>query len=161
MKFLKILIYIFLIIFLITYIIIFLYIFSKKYIIPIYKNYLYFVNKKLYKILDEMEEYKISGCIVPPELKSYIQILNIPGCQKNPSNILNEFLKRDASLQSQSDNLFIFDVIDFSGAYFPSVHTDIEWNKVKNDGFQLWSLLENKNKTGNLFIYFNKYLYEK
>ena len=65
--------------------------------------------------------------------------------------------------QTCRSDLVIFDVLRHKGAYFPSMHTDTEWNKVDNDGFQVWCLEynKNKNKIGNMFIFENMYLENK
>ena len=39
------------------------------------------------------------------------------------------------------------------GAYFPSIHTDVEWKIYPNDGFQVWMLLENPKEQGNMFMF--------
>lgn len=47
----------------------------------------------------------------------------------------------------------IVDLIQSSGQYFPSIHTDVEWETYnKQDGFQIWYLFKNKSDVGNMFI---------
>ena len=50
-------------------------------------------------------------------------------------------------------DVVLVDVLSPFGAYFPSIHTDIEFGAVPNcNGFQVWYLLVNPNPTGNMFI---------
>ena len=51
------------------------------------------------------------------------------------------------------NNCVIVDLIQSSGQYFPSLHTDVEWETFyKQDGYQIWYLLENDDEVGNMFI---------
>ena len=139
-----------------------MFIFYIKYnLTDIYKNYLYSVNKDFYKVIDKLKNDTIRVDYIPDELKNYMKCINIPNIQKNPKMILDEFVKNNIELQKIYNDLFIFDPLDFSGSYFPSAHTDIEWNKIKNGGFQVWSLIENDQETGNMFILYNKHLFNK
>lgn len=151
------------IIYIFIFLIILVCLFSIVYVnrVNIYKMYAFNINKPFFKIVDQIETKNITINNIPDELKEYIQCLNIPNIQKNPELILNQFINQNKSLQKYKNDLFIYDALDFSGAYFPSAHTDIEWNKIKNDGFQIWSLIKNDSPTGNMFIFYNKYLYDK
>lgn len=53
------------------------------------------------------------------------------------------------------DDLVVVDVLETKGSYFPSMHTDIEWNMYPTNGFQVWMLLENDDTAGvgNMFIF--------
>tara|TARA_B100000683_G_scaffold77283_1_gene76414 strand:+ start:2157 stop:3065 length:909 start_codon:yes stop_codon:yes gene_type:complete len=53
------------------------------------------------------------------------------------------------------DDVVVVDVLESRGAYFPSMHTDVEWNMYPTDGFQVWMLLENDDAAGvgNMFIF--------
>lgn len=51
------------------------------------------------------------------------------------------------------DDVVVIDIIEAKGAYFPSIHTDIEWQMYPNEGFQVWMLLENPKRDGNMFIF--------
>ncbi len=51
------------------------------------------------------------------------------------------------------DDIVVIDVIAARGAYFPSIHTDIEWEMYSNAGFQVWMLLENWKEKGNMFMF--------
>jgi hypothetical protein len=129
--------------------------------ISLNKYYIYNDNIKFFKIVECLENIDLTVDNIPPELQPYIFGLNIADIKKDPEMILDQFVMKNKYLQERYDDLFIFDVLDFNGAYFPTAHTDIEWNKVKNDGFQVWSLINNNEYTGNMFIFFNKYLYDK
>ncbi len=129
--------------------------------VNIYKKYAFNINKPFFEIADALETESFTINNIPDELKDYIQCLNIPNIQKDSELILNNFIENNHSLKELKNDLFIYDALDFSGAYFPSAHTDIEWNKIKNDGFQIWSLIKNDQPTGNMFIFYNKYLYDK
>lgn len=137
-------------------------------ILFIYLNYVdinkyrtYNQNQEFFKVVDAMENIDLTIDNIPPELQPYIYGINIPKFKKDPEMILDQFVKRNKYLQQRHEDLFIFDILDFTGAYFPSAHTDIEWNKVKNDGFQVWTLINNDDYVGNMFIFFNQYLYDK
>lgn len=125
------------------------------------KQLLYMRNKEFYKLLEQLEYDEITIHDIPYELKDYMICKNIPNIKKDSRFILNEFIKDNKHLQEIQDDLFIYDELDFNGSYFPTAHTDIEWNKVLNDGFQVWSLIKNNNNTGNMFILYNEYLYNK
>lgn len=138
-------------------------------IINFYKNYIYMINNKFYSIMDQIPEQQITVSNIPEELKDQILCMNIPDIHdinknKNKADIvLDMFAKKYVSIGNIREKLHIYDTLSFSGAYFPTAHTDTEWNKVRNDGFQIWCLLENKNeeKKGNMFILYNEYLYSK
>ena len=100
---------------------------------------------------------------IPNELKPYIRCINIPNIQTDSNFILNEFIKVHSDLQYASNKLVIFDRLEQPGSYFPSAHTDIEWNKITNFGFQIWSLIQNNNNNniGNMYLLYNPYLWEK
>jgi hypothetical protein len=51
------------------------------------------------------------------------------------------------------EDCVIVDLIQSKGQYFPSIHTDVEWETYnKQDGFQIWYLFKNKSDVGNMFI---------
>ena len=81
----------------------------------------------------------------------------------NPSNetldILAKRLIPFINIDGKSlsgDDFIVVDVLSASGSYFPSFHTDVEWNTFcNNDGFQVWILLEEDpdiKPRGNMFI---------
>lgn len=52
------------------------------------------------------------------------------------------------------DQLVVVDIINTYGSYFPSIHTDIEWNYYPMNGFQVWVLISNENHDkGNMFFF--------
>lgn len=124
-------------------------------------------NAQLYKILDTMETKFISKGNIPESLQSRICIVNVPNLKlltskKKCELVLNKLCEKNMWGSCRND-LVIFDVLRHIGAYFPSMHTDIEWNKVENDGFQVWCLEYNHNitKQGTMFIFENTYLEQK
>ena len=58
------------------------------------------------------------------------------------------------------DDIVVIDVIASRGAYFPSIHTDIEWEMYSGAGFQVWMLLENWKEKGNMFMFESDETYE-
>ena len=49
----------------------------------------------------------------------------------------------------------VIDVLNYSGAYFPKLHNDMEWTYLSENtpGFQVWYLIKNdENEKGNMFI---------
>lgn len=122
-----------------------------------------FIHRKMYSVLEQIPLQTVRRGHIPPNLNRRLSIVNVPGI----SNISNTKEKCDAALAAHcqagtwggacSQDLVIFDILSVSGNYFPTVHTDTEWNKVQNDGFQVWILEHNHNKTrkGNMFFFTN------
>lgn len=135
--------------------------------IDIYKHYIYYINQDFYPVVNQIPQQNITPYDLPKELRDQVLCMHINNIkeisqQKNKSDIvLDIFCKKYEHLRNIQDRLYIFDTLTFAGAYFPTAHTDIEWNKVRNNGFQIWCLVENKESIGNMFILYNKYLYEK
>lgn len=135
------------------------------------KYFTYSQNNQLYKILDLMPEYEISINNIPNELKSHLVIYNISNIKEidkmnnktKSETVLSILASNNKTINNLYNRLHIFDTLSFTGSYFPSIHTDIEWNKIQNDGFQVWCLVENynKNNIGNMYILYNDYLYNK
>lgn len=61
----------------------------------------------------------------------------------------------------EGEQLVVFDTLAYDGAYFPSAHTDIEWNRIRNEGFQVWTLVRNDRYEGNMYILHNPYLSDR
>lgn len=169
-----------------SYIIYFLLIFILFIILfTFYKNkeriYLYFYsdlqnksNTKLHKLLENINTIPITINNIPNELKNkivcfYADIMNKPSKnitrQQKINTTLDNLSKTNNNVfKFNKNNLVIMDVVDYPGTYFPSIHTDIEWNSIQNNGFQIWSLEKrhsNSNDIGNMFLYYNKYLFNK
>lgn len=54
------------------------------------------------------------------------------------------------------EDCVVVDVLAETGAYFPSFHTDVEWNSYPGDGFQVWYLVDHDGgPSGNMFIWEN------
>lgn len=128
-------------------------------------------NSAIYNILEQMSTTNITRNTLPDSLRSRIYVINIPNFKHLKSQkekcdtVLKRLCDKQAGLWKDTcrTDLIVFDVLEHIGAYFPSMHTDIEWNKVSNDGFQIWCLEYNKNssKKGNMFIFENAHLEEK
>ena len=125
------------------------------------------VNADLYLVLDGMHTNYITRTSVPESLRRRIHIVNVRGlaelsARQKCGAVLKKLCDAGALAACRKD-LVVFDVLHHIGAYFPSMHTDTEWNKVENSGFQIWCLEHNKNreKVGNMFIFENAYLEQK
>ena len=52
------------------------------------------------------------------------------------------------------EDCIICDVLNVSGSYFPTLHTDMEWDLYESDGFQVWYLIRNDDDdVGNMFVW--------
>ena len=136
----------------------------------IMKHFTYNIQSNMYKLLDTIRIININENNIPFELLDKIYIFNSGDIKKLKSSkekckkILDELCNKINKLDCRRRNDFVlFDAINSKGGYFPSIHTDIEWNKIKNDGFNVWTLEYNNNdkKIGNMFIFYNKYLQQK
>lgn len=125
-------------------------------------------NKAIYEILQKMPTNNITSNTIPDSMRSKMYVINIPNFKhlKSQKEKCDTVLKRlcDQNTGLWKDtcrtDLIVFDVLEHIGAYFPSMHTDIEWNKVSNEGFQVWCLEYNGNtsKKGNMFVFENDHL---
>lgn len=123
------------------------------------------VNKEIYAILDRIPTTDITRTTIPASLRSRMHVINIPNFKELGSArekcdvVLTAFCEDGVGFWKDTcrTDLVVFDVLEHNGAYFPSMHTDIEWNKVSNDGFQVWCLEynENSSKKGNMFVFEN------
>ena len=129
------------------------------------KNMDYFYHKQFYNLLDTIKTENITINNIPHELKNYIKIFNVslPNNVNKSEYILHLFFKKYPEFKKYQSNYKIIDELNFKGGYFPSIHTDIEWNKIKNNGVQFWYLEynNNNNNIGNMFLFYNNFLYEK
>ena len=130
----------------------------------------YCFSSDLYNLLDSLKITNINANNIPSELKGKIFIFNAGNIKQLKSKkekckkIISKLCDKTNKLECNSiDDFIFFDIINSTGGYFPVLHTDTEWNKVKNDGFNVWTLEYNKNKKkiGNMFILSNLYLQEK
>jgi hypothetical protein len=119
---------------------------------------MYKINEDFYVVLDELPEYPFNSRSIPTELQNQILCINIPNIEqiaahpKKSQVVLDIFCNKYPWLNNIQHDLRSFDTLSFSGAYFPTAHTDIEWNKIKNPGFQIWSLVKNNKYEGNMYI---------
>lgn len=129
----------------------------------------YKTNKALYALLDTMETTCITRTTIPESMRTRMHIVNIPNFQhlsarQKCKSAMDGFC-REGSLGGKAcrDDLIVFDVLQHIGAYFPLMHTDTEWNKLGNRGFQVWCLEYNHNAdcAGNMFVFENSYLDRK
>lgn len=136
----------------------------------ILKNLTYKLNDAIYPFIDSIETNYITRTCIPDSLKHRLHVVNVPGLKNMKSNMEKCTSIMAAFCEEKTfgpdvcrDDLVVFDVLSHRGAYFPQMHTDIEWNKITNDGFQVWCLEynNNKKKIGNMFLFENKYLEEK
>jgi hypothetical protein len=134
------------------------------------KHLYYIKSNDMYELLDSLKITNINANNIPSEIKDKIFIFNAGNIKQLKSKkekckkIISELCNKTNKLECNSiDDFIFFDVIDSTGGYFPSLHTDIEWNKIQNDGFNVWSLEYNKNekKIGNMFLLVNPYLQKK
>ncbi len=150
----------------------------------LYKNkervYLYFYsdlqnksNLKLHQLLENLNTHPITLNSIPFELRNKIVCFHVDLMNKPSKNItrqqkinstLDKLSETNNIFKFNKNNLVVMDVVDHPGTYFPSIHSDIEWNSIQNNGFQIWSLEKrhnNSNDFGNMFLYYNKYLFNK
>lgn len=122
-------------------------------------------NKHFYSLLETLKTENITINNIPSELKDYIRIFNVklPNNVNKSEYILHLFFKKFPEFKKYKNNYKIIDELNFTGGYFPTIHTDIEWNKIKNNGIQFWYLEYNKNSNnnGNIFLFYNDFLYNK
>ena len=102
---------------------------------------------------------------IPDNLKDKIVIKRI-GLKENKENIINSLLRelKGTIFDLNDKDCTIIDYFDFKQyAYIYPAHTDIQWNYLDNNGYNVWYLTKNSNKNneGNLFIFDNDYLFNK
>jgi hypothetical protein len=121
-------------------------------------------NRTMLDTLRRMEIHYITSDDIPSEFKRRIQIIHVSGwnrikSRKGRCEAIIEEIKRTRVRRINSDAV-VFDVLEASGSYLPSMHTDTEWNLVRNKGFQIWCLEYNHNspQLGNMFLFHNEYL---
>lgn len=117
-----------------------------------------FTNKGMYKII-----YNI-----PDVLQDKIHIFNIKTDYDNHNKINKNVLIKKIFNSINNDryvtkNINVIDYLDYKSKYSFGPHTDMEWNVIKNDGYQAWILIKNQNQNnhGNMFIVYNEFLFNK
>jgi len=127
------------------------------------------INKKIFDLIYTMKYTKISKDNIPNILKDKIEIINVKNNKyvKNNKkqfikNIINN-IKNKELFNTDVNNLTIVDFLDTKLKYSFGPHTDIEWNAIENNGYQVWYLLKNNDidNHGNMFILYNDYLFNK
>lgn len=128
----------------------------------------YIENRKFYKIMDSMAITQAQCEDTDDKMKKCVHVnvgslSHLTNKNEKAIEILKKILpnvKADLTL----DDICLVDVFDFTGSYFPSAHTDLEWVTFQDaPGFQVWYLNYNKNENnyGNMFLLENDYLYKK
>ena len=132
-------------------------------------------NKDFFNIVDRMPSVNVNSKNIPKVLKNYINIFHVEDLPlyykinySDPKKIMKHVIKSlhkksNVNIYKGSDVITAIDYLDYSSGYFPSIHTDIEWSKLQTRGYQFWALIKNgyKGKFGNMFLFYNKYLYKK
>jgi len=126
-----------------------------------------YINNGMYKIIYSMKYINININNIPYVLKDKIDIINVKtgfnNKKINKINLIKKVIDSIDSLRYNTTNINVIDYLDTKTKYYFSPHTDTEWNLIKNDGYQVWLFLKNNNKNnyGNMFIVYNKYLFDK
>lgn len=134
--------------------------------IQIYLCMIMWKNRPFFSVVDAMPLIPLSVDTAPLVLP-FLMTLNIPNIQQlahdpdKENKILDMFAFKYPHIHNLRSQLLPFDMLEFGGSYFPSAHTDIEWHKIRNSGFQVWSLVSNPAPHGNMFIFYIPYLTEK
>ena len=127
------------------------------------KLYMYYTmstNTRMFEILDSLRLTNIDINNIPFELNEYIYCVHVPDINNKVNtrdkvvSILNKISQVNTEVRDRRGDLVVIDVFDLRGSYFPSMHTDMEWNALDNNGFQVWCLESNTHKLnyGNMFI---------
>ena len=114
-------------------------------------------NKSININRNSQNEYTLVKNTITNDLMDRI---NVDG--KVDDDVLRELVRRvtkyvhlDGKVVNP-DDMYIFDVLNTAGNYFPFFHTDIEWNTFcECNGFQVWILLKKDEEIyprGNMFI---------
>jgi len=144
-----------------------LYVNNKIFII--YNKYISNNNHIINNFISNMDYIKINNNYIPEILKNKLNIINVHTDYYNKYNdkkiIVNKILDKikNKKLSYPVNKINIIDYLDYKTKYYFGPHTDIEWNIIDNDGYQVWYLIKNNNTNnyGNMFIIYNEYLYKK
>ncbi len=129
----------------------------EKSISPFYKGEINFENtfNKNINIRNKNEYTILNKCYTKNILND---LRNINSDNIVLTNLLKKILNHTNidGKKINYEDCIIIDVLNAKGSYFPSFHTDIEWNAFNNnEGFQVWILLEEDEKikpNGKMFI---------
>lgn len=153
-----------LIILIIVLLILVIYKYNKQLVFDINQQLTRYDSSNVYKVLNQIETKFITINSIPTEYQDKMSCFNIPDYKKLTTN--RE--KCEVIIQKINDSIankqkyVVFDLINLQGSYFPSIHTDTEWNAIQNDGFQVWCLEQNDDiNYGNMFFIYNEYLLNK
>ena len=135
----------------------------------IWNKYINNNNHTIIDFISNMDYIKINKNYIPEILKNKLNIINVHTDYYNNYNdkkiLVNKILDKikNKKLSYPVNKINIIDYLDYKTKYYFSPHTDIEWNLIDNDGYQVWYLIKNNNANnkGNMFIIYNEYLYNK
>lgn len=130
-------------------------------------------NERMYALLDRIPTQIVSSLHVPDCFRNRVAITpdrtshpypsgSSPPSRTEKRDWCKKLLEEATGAEDMSDWM-AFDLLTSKGGYFPQIHSDIEWNCVLNDGFQVWHLVENRNedKRGNMFLLHNERIHQK
>jgi hypothetical protein len=128
-----------------------------------------YINKQIFNMILNMKHTNIDINNIPDNLKDKIEIINIKNntyVSSNKKQFITNIMNNmnDSKLfNNKLKDLTFIDFLDYKLKYSFGPHTDIEWNAIENDGYQVWCLLKNNhpNNYGNMFIIYNEYLFNK
>ena len=131
-----------------------------------YKQRLYSLNKDFFNIVERLPIRHMSKNNIPECFNCRLNIVNVPDLKNIETNkekvkkVMDVLCEKTEWEDYCRDDIVVFDLLVSVGAYFPSAHTDTEWNKISNDGYQVWCLESNTNpeKKGNMFLFYNESL---
>jgi len=130
----------------------------------LYNIFLKKKNVKIYEVIYSMKYTNININNIPNILKEHISIYNINNINITDKNeLITKILYTVDDKKFQTKNINVIDYFDFKTRYAYLPHTDIEWNLIENNGYQVWFLVKNKNENnlGNMFILYNNYIFNK
>ena len=109
-------------------------------------------------MLDTMPYEHITRKTIPDSLRGKIHVISVPQFPKLSSQrekcelILDSFCKSGAWEDTCRTDAVVFDVLEHVGAYFPSIHTDTEWNSVMSHGYIFENPILEKTLNHSFFI---------
>ena len=131
----------------------------------LYNIFLKKKNIKIYEIIYSMKYINIDINNIPNILGDKIGIYNIKNIVniKDKKELISKILNKLDKKRFQTKNINVIDYLDFKTRYAYLPHTDIEWNLIENNGYQVWYLVKNDNEHnfGNMFILYNDYIFNK
>ena len=124
-------------------------------------------NAPLYELIYSLNYENIEIDKIPQELKDKMYIFNFDKSfiknDFNEKKFIKHIVDSIKHPKFNNTNINVLELLKTKVKYYFTAHTDIEWNLITNDGYQVWCLFENNNKNnaGNMFYLYNEYLYNK